>query len=155
MEGKGEDGRDLTEEVRTRLVEIEISGDEQGRLLRRNPFQVNLIGAGHCRLRACGQAGRRGPGPGGERLVAPPLVHTNRRDARAGREWACYDPQKVGYQSFSSNPEIYAEARKRLSQALHNYRHNVETVQPRWAKEFDLLISEPFWKKLIQSFDRV
>lgn len=79
----------------------------------------------------------------------------NWRDIRSGRDWAYYDPQKVGYHIFSNDPELYAEARERLSQALRSYRHNVETIQPRWAKEFDLLISEPFWKKLIQSFDRV
>lgn len=78
----------------------------------------------------------------------------NWRDIRSGRDWAYYDPQKVGYHIVSNNPELYAEARKRLTAVLRDYRHNVRMVQPEWAKEFDHMISAPFWRDLIKSFDR-
>lgn len=79
----------------------------------------------------------------------------NWRDIRSGRDWAYYDPQQIGYHIFSNDPELYKEARERLSKALRAYRKDVSSVQLQWANEYDRLISEPFWRDLVQTFDRV
>ncbi len=79
----------------------------------------------------------------------------NWRDIRSGRDWAYYDPQKVGYHIFSADPNLYKEASNRLTKALRAYQENIQAVQPKWAQEYDRLISEPFWRELIRTFDRV
>lgn len=78
----------------------------------------------------------------------------NWRDIRSGRDWAYYDPQQIGYHIFGNQPDLYKEARERLSKALRAYRNEVPAVQVQWANEYDRLISEPFWRELIKTFDR-
>ncbi|GBQ34955.1 glycosyltransferase [Gluconacetobacter azotocaptans DSM 13594] len=77
----------------------------------------------------------------------------NWRDIRAGRDWAYYDPQKIGYHIFSNDPSLYHQARTRLARALRQFQKEIVVVQPQWAARYDTLTSEPFWRELVRTFD--
>ncbi|GCE83791.1 glycosyl transferase [Komagataeibacter diospyri] len=77
----------------------------------------------------------------------------NWRDIRAGRDWAYYDPQKIGYHIFAYNPDLYHEAHERLQAVLKDFKKHVGQIQGEWAGAYERLISEPFWADLVRTFE--